>query len=629
MIELILGALAGAAACGLGVWKVLTQKQQQLLRSSLRAHEEETEKLRHQFAKDLFEMKASHERAFSRVSADLAFREAELEVLTLADRLFHDAETQQQLYSAIQEIVDSKFANDVPCVVAWSIENGSQHQMFASKRANGEPRYLEVARSNFKSNDIFESPQPAIFSANDLESIPADLHLAEHTLVYLPLMAHDRRFGLLCAFFKGNSHQTRLRVLRQVLDKFCNMLYRITRIDEEYRSARIDPLTNLPNSRAVYDMLPDMVARASEDSPVVALIIEVDNLEDMNEKYGHTVVDQVVQELTNTIQSSARVEELNGSRPTDKYIRYDASQFLLLSEDVGGTQALAVAERIREAVGSKIDWPGGVPCLSVSIGIALCPDDAKDAKDLIAKAEVALMYLKEHDERNSSIRFDQVPRHFRTAKLSGAVSGSLEVFDPATTLQSVARAQRTGILTVTNEAGRIFWSFFDHGKLQKAYLDQFRADIAVVEFLATFSDGAFDFREYDLLDAEALEYIHQLDETYDCKKALDRNLLDGALAQDQLAEAHRLLPNARLFVKPSVEFKQIVASLPSLKNPPSRSELEAMQAICKYINGRTMLCTIIDKLQHSIPTHLRWHAAALLVRYEAVELSKLALSFTL
>lgn len=628
MIELILGALAGAVACGIGVWKVITQKQQQLLQKTVRAHEEETERLRHQFAKDLFELKASHERAFSRVSADLAFREAEIDVLTATDKLFHDAETHQQLYSAIQEIVDGKFANDVPCVVAWSVEDSSQHQMFASKKASGEPRYSEIARTNFKSNDIFESPQPVIFSTNDIESIPKDLHLAEHTLVYLPLMAHDRRFGLLCAFFKGNSHQTRLRILRQVVDKFCNALYRITRIDEEYRTARIDPLTNLPNRLAVYEVLPDMVAHATDDSPVVALIIEADNLADMNEKYGHAIVDQVVQELTGTIQSSARVEELNASRPTDRYIRYDASQFLLLSEDVDGTQALAVAERIREAVDSKIDWPGGVPCLSVSIGIALSPDDAKDAKDLIAKAEVALMYLKEHDERNSAIRFDQVPRHFRAAKLSGAVSGSLEIFDPATTLQSVARAQRTGILTVTNEAGRIFWSFFDHGKLQKAYLDQFRADTSVVEFLATFSDGAFDFREYDLLDAEALEYIHLLDETYNCKKALDRNLLDGALAQDQLAEAHRLFPNARLFVKPTAQFREIVAALPSLQNPPSRSELEAMQAICKYINGRTMLCTIIDKL-HSIPTHLRWHAAALLVRHEAVELTKLALSFTL
>jgi diguanylate cyclase (GGDEF)-like protein len=563
------------------------------------------------------------------VSADLAFREAELEVMTAGDRLFHEAETHKQLYSAIEEIIDGKFASDVPYVVAWSIENAAHTQIFASKKASGEPRYLEFAQSNFRSNDIFDTASPAIFSGSDLQSAPEELNLGEKTLVYLPLMAHDRRIGLLCAFFRGNSHQTRLRVLRQVIDKFCNAHYRISRIDEEYRSARIDPLTDLPNRRAVYDMLPAMVAHATEDSPVSALIVEVDNLEDMKEKYGHVVVDQVMQELTHVMQSSARVEELAGSRPNDKYIRYDTSQFLLLSEDADGTQALAVAERIREAVDKKVDWPAGVPCLSVSIGIASYPTDAKDAKDLMTRAEVSLMYLKEHDERNSAIRFDQVPRHFRSAKLSGAVSGSLEVFDPATTLQSVARAQRTGILTVTNEAGRVFWSFFEHGKLEKAYLDAFRADVAVVEFLATFSDGAFDFREYDLLDVEALEYIHQLDESYDCKKSLDRNLMDGALAQDQLAEARRLLPNTRLFVKPSGDFKLIVAALPTLKDPPSRVEIETMAAICKYVNGRTMLCTIIDKLQHSVPTHLRWHAAALLVRYEAVELTKLALSFTL
>jgi diguanylate cyclase (GGDEF)-like protein len=412
------------------------------------------------------------------------------------------------------------------------------------------------------------------------------------------------------------------------VDKFCNTLFLLTRIDEEYRSARVDPLTELPNRRAVDDLLPPMVARANADAPVAALILEADHLEDMSEKYGHVVMDQVVQELAELIQTSARVEELNAARPSDKYIRYDTSQFLLLSEDIDGTQALAVAERIREAIDAKIDWPGGVPSVSLSVGIALLPVDAEDGHDLLRKAEVALMYLKEHDERNSAIRFDQVPRHFRMEKLSGGVSGSLQVFDPATTLQSVARAQRTGILTVTNEGGVLFWSFFEHGKLKKAYLEQFRADVAVVEFLSTFSDGDFDFREYDLLDAETLEHLHLLDDSYNCVKTLDRNLMDGALAQDQLAEARRVIPNTRLFVKPTARYREILASLPALKDAPSAKELEAMQAICKHVNGRTMLSAIIDRMD-AFPTHLRWHGAALLVRYEAVELTRLALSFTL
>lgn len=629
MIEALLASLAAATVCGVAVWKNMTRKQERLLRGVQRAHEEELGKVRHQFAKELFEAKASHEQAFSRLSADLAFRETEVEALTFADRLIHRAETRQQLCRALQETVESKFSNEVKFFVAWSIVDEPQRLFAGSEVASENRAYLDCAQRNFITTDIFESGNPAVFPAKDLEAVPAELNLANDTLVYLPLMAHDRRFGLLCAFFNGSSYNLQLRVLRQVIDKFCHALYLITRIEEEYRSARIDPLTGLPNRLAIYDMLPQMVASADERSSVAALIIEADNLDAMNEKYGHVVMDEVLQHLSGVIQCSARVEGLNGARPEDKYVRYDSAQFLMLSKDIDGMQALAVAQRIRDAVESKEEWPGGVPCLSVSIGIALDPDDASEGNDLLAKAEVALLYLKEHDDRNSAIRFDQVPRHFRISKLSGgAVSGSLAAFDPASTLQSVARAQKTGILTVTNESGSMFWGFINHGTLEKAYLDQFCADLAVVQFLATFSDGNFAFREYDLLDAEALEYIHQLDATYDCKKTLDRNLMDGALAQDQLAEAHRLLPNTRLFVKPTLKFREFVASLPTMSQVLSPSEIEAMQAICKYVNGRTMLSVIIDKL-HTFPTHLRWHAAALLIRHEAVELTQLALSFTL
>jgi hypothetical protein len=319
---------------------------------------------------------------------------------------------------------------------------------------------------------------------------------------------------------------------------------------------------------------------------------------------------------------------LNGIRPIDKYIRYGPLQFLMISEEADANQCLAVGERIREAFASKTDWPCGVPTWSISIGMATYPHDANDAMDLVAKAEVSLLYVKEHNKRNSVVRFDQVPRHFRLSKLSGGVSGSLNVFEASVTLQSVAGAQGTGILTVSNMHGRKFWSFFESGKIRKAYLDNYRGEVSIVEFLATFEDGAFEFREYNLLDAEALEEIHSLDETYDVKKSLDRVLMDGALAQDQLAEARRFLPNTRLFAKPTVDFRETIAKLAKAKDPPTKQELEAMAAICKYVNGRTMLCTIIDKL-HQFPTHLRWHAAALLVRHEAFELSKLALSFAL
>lgn len=608
----------------------------------MRKHQEQIEALERQdrdllqgerqaFAREKIELKMIHDRAFDRVSADLAFREGEIETILFAEKELSDSESRDNLFGALERVVRALFQNDVAGFVAWGIDDAAR-AWAKTGIASEDARWVEVARKNFRHPDIFEHGSAAICSGEELgdrSAVPEKADTSAYTLVYFPLMAHGRRLGVACGFFQGSSHQTRLRMLKHALDRFCDILYRISRVDEEYRAGRIDPLTGLPNARAVYDLLPPAVARASEAEPVGLVFIEGNSLAEINEKYGHAVADEMIQELLKVIQSSARVEELNAVRPLDQCIRYGDAQYLIIAEDSDAQQCSAVAERIREAVESKVDWPRGVPMWSVSIGVAVYPGDAEGFKDLLQKAEIALLYLKEKGERNSVIRFDQVPRNFRTAKLSGTVSGSLNVFDPATTLQSVARAQHTGILTVTNAQGRLFWSFFEKGKITKAYLDNFRADTAVVEFLSTFEDGSFDFREYSQLDAEALEEIHSMDESYDMQKSLDRNLMDGALAQDQLAAAHRLMPNARLFVKPSLQFREIICALPKGKEPPTRQEFEAMQAICKYINGRTMMSAIIDKLSSSYPTYLRWHAAALLVRSQAVELTKLALSFTL
>lgn len=625
MSDLILGFLAGSAVAGITVWQVLAGKQKQELQKAMRDRTDALDALRDAFAKEKMEMKKVHDRSFARVCEDLSFREAEIEIVLAADRHFNEAQNGAELIVAFEKLIETRFAKEIQCFVSWTHDDA--RPLAVTKAGREDINYLTVAKKNGRTNELFESSQPIKLSGEDLQAIPDGFKPKDLTLVYLPLVAHDRRIGISCAYFVGDSHAKSSHIFKCLIEKFAHTLHRLARIEEEYSSSRIDPQTGLPNDRAVYDFLPAIVKRATPEFPLALFFIECDNFADINEKYGHAVGDLVVQDLVELIKHSARMEELNSARPSDQYIRYGPAQFLMISQEADGTQCLAVAERIRQAVDDKVDWPRGVPACSVSIGIALSPDDAEDAKELVAKAEVAAMYVYEQDHGNGVVRFDQVPRHFRATKLSSRVSGSLDVFEPSVTLQSVARANGKGTLTVTNTNGRVFWAFFNDGTMEKAYLDDYKGDVAVVEFLSTFEEGRFDFREYHLLDSEALEYIHRLDDTYDVKNTLDRNLLDGALAQDQLSEAHRLLPNPRMFVKPTGNFKEVIAALPTSKDPPTRTELEAMVAICRHINGRTMLSAIIDRL-HSYPTHLRWHAAALLVKHRAVELSKLALSFS-
>ena len=52
----------------------------------------------------------------------------------------------------------------------------------------------------------------------------------------------------------------------------------------------------------------------------------------------------------------------------------------------------------------------------------------------------------------------------------GAGGGTLEVFDPAVLMQSIATARQTGILEITRSDGARFWSYVENGKILKARL---------------------------------------------------------------------------------------------------------------------------------------------------------------
>src|SRR5262249_28608507 len=160
----------------------------------------------------------------------------------------------------------------------------------------------------------------------------------------------------------------------------------------------------------------------------------------------------------------------------------------------------AVAERIKEAVESRRDWPGGVPEWTVSIGVAEYPADANEPESLLKRLEVALLYVKEKLGREQIIHFQHVPRFFKAAKLNTSLDGTLEIFDPATVLQSIATSKKSGIMTVDNSQGQNMWVFFKDGWMTKSRLDKMKGDAAVIEFLTTFQDGDFKFREYTTLD---------------------------------------------------------------------------------------------------------------------------------
>lgn len=172
-------------------------------------------------------------------------------------------------------------------------------------------------------------------------------------------------------------------------------------LDAHYEMANIavtDELTGLYNFRYFRQRLNEEVAKAF-NSKLSLLIIDADYFKAYNDLYGHPAGDQVLKQLAQIIKQNVR--------ETDLVARYGGEEFTVILPGMGKENAKDVAERIRLAVrnfeftGEK-ELPGGM--LTVTIGVATIPDDAKTSDELISLADQAL-YKGKYGSRDKVVIF--------------------------------------------------------------------------------------------------------------------------------------------------------------------------------------------------------------------------------
>jgi diguanylate cyclase (GGDEF)-like protein len=182
-----------------------------------------------------------------------------------------------------------------------------------------------------------------------------------------------------------------------------------SQIDSEMRELRElamrDPLTNLPNRRA-------MLARLAELRPQEAgrqhafFMLDLNEFKRVNDGHGHAAGDNVLQVIAERFKRVAR--------PSDLLARLGGDEFAVLSYDVDKEGATAVGARFLAALENQV-WVGGVGHdVGVSIGAVLVPQDGVAAPEILANADIA-MYSAKATDRSALIFFDSVneaPRQY-------------------------------------------------------------------------------------------------------------------------------------------------------------------------------------------------------------------------
>jgi diguanylate cyclase (GGDEF)-like protein len=152
--------------------------------------------------------------------------------------------------------------------------------------------------------------------------------------------------------------------------------------------ATTDELTGLPNRQAFSVLVPPAIRESERNNtPLLALMMDLDHFKSVNDRFGHAAGDVVLEQVGQVIQQSLRA--------SDFVFRWGGEEFLVVVKSGGEGEGVALAEKIRRAVGTKrIEHGTNVLGLTISVGVAAHhKDESIDA--WLARADRALYRAKE------------------------------------------------------------------------------------------------------------------------------------------------------------------------------------------------------------------------------------------
>ncbi len=227
-------------------------------------------------------------------------------------------------------------------------------------------------------------------SPDDVACPHVDCHVTEAALC-IPMNTHGQLIGVISVEgTQGQFDAARIDFIARLADQI-GMSLATLQLQQQLRDQSLrDPLTGLFNRRYFEAMIEKEVRRTDRKRQTLGFVmIDIDYFKRTNDQYGHQIGDLILQGVSDTLSKNTRADDI--------LCRYGGEEFLLVLADANLQVTQERAEVLREAVEKRVVMlsDGSTARRStISLGVAIYPDDGRSWRDVLQAADQALYRAK-------------------------------------------------------------------------------------------------------------------------------------------------------------------------------------------------------------------------------------------